>query len=222
MEGDRDLKRLDVLVVEDQPRIRASLVELLEGSGRVRVVGAAATGEEALELLPEVAPEVILCDLGLPGIDGVEVTRRALRVAPTAQVLLFTVFEEEEQVLAAIQAGAAGYLLKGAPPEKIVEALEEVHAGGTVIQPTLARRLLRHLVPDPATREAPLPSPLSPREVEILHLIGKGLTNREAAEVLGLSRATVRTHLENIYQKLDVSNRVEAVTEGLRKGLIET
>jgi DNA-binding NarL/FixJ family response regulator len=159
MEGDRDLKRLDVLVVEDQPRIRASLVELLEGSGRVRVVGAAATGEEALELLPEMAPEVILCDLGLPGIDGVEVTRRGLRVAPTAQVLLFTVFEEEEQVLAAIQAGAAGYLLKGAPPEKIVEALEEVHAGGTVIQPTLARRLLRHLVPDPATVEAPLPSP---------------------------------------------------------------
>lgn len=221
MTGD-DAQLLDVLVVEDQPKIRASLIELLEGSGRVRVVGAAPTGERALELLPQVRPRVILCDLGLPGIDGVEVTRRVRQVAPRVEVLMFTVFEEEERVLGAIQAGAAGYLLKGAPVEKIVEALEEVHAGGTVIQPTLARRLLQGLLPPVLPPSPEGRHTLSQRETEILQLIGKGLTNREAAEVLGLSRSTVRTHLENIYEKLDVSNRVEAVTEGLRKGIIET
>jgi DNA-binding NarL/FixJ family response regulator len=127
-----------------------------------------------------------------------------------------------------VKAGASGYLLKGVSSEKLLEAIREVKAGGTIIQPNLARRLLRHFhvpetdtKPPPAYRAEPPMRPLTEREIEILRLIAKGLSNNEAAGVLGLSRATVRTHLEHIYDKLEVTNRVEAVTEGLRKGLIE-
>ena len=136
----------------------------------------------------------------------------------------------------AVKAGASGYLLKGASSDKVIEAIKEVKAGGSVIQPNLARRLLRHFhVPEegappepeykrplpPGNREEPAMRPLTEREIEILRLIAKGLSNNEAARVLTLSRATVRTHLEHIYEKLEVTNRVEAVTEGLLKGLIE-
>lgn len=208
-----------VFVVEDQPQILDSLIRILSASPGVEVCGQARSGEEALEAVFDAAPGVVLSDLGLPGIDGIEVTRAIKARAPEVEVLVFTVFDEEERVLDAIRAGAAGYLLKGATGPKIVEAIEEVFAGGTVIQPSLARRLLtRFHAPPAAEPETPA---LTPRETEILQLIAKGLTNREAAGVLGLSRATVRTHLEHIYEKLEVTNRVEAVTEGLRKGIIE-
>jgi DNA-binding NarL/FixJ family response regulator len=144
-------------------------------------------------------------------------------------VLIFTIFDEEEKVIEAVKAGASGYLLKGATSDKLVDAIREVRAGGSVIQPNLARRLLKHFhvpvepAPEPSKPLLPEPAgrPLTQREIDILRLIAKGLSNAEAASVLTLSRATVRTHLEHIYQKLEVTNRVEAVTEGLRKGIIE-
>lgn len=215
-----------VLVVEDRPQILGPLLGLLGAYPQLQVVGSARSGEEALELEPRLAPQVLLCDLGLPGISGVEVIQQVKARSPEVEILVFTVFEEEQDVVSAIRAGASGYLLKGAPGSKIVEAIEEVHRGGTVIQPSLARALLHHFRIEPR-EERPQPveegSPrLTPREVEILQLIAKGLTNREAAEILSLSRSTVRTHLEHVYEKLDVTNRVEAVTEGLRIGLIET
>jgi DNA-binding NarL/FixJ family response regulator len=134
-------------------------------------------------------------------------------------------------VLEAVKAGASGYLLKGTPADKIIEAIKEVRIGGTVIQPNLARRLLRHFrvaeadggvqpLPPPPPGE-PEYKPLSVRETEILQLIAKGVSNSEAAKMLNLSKATIRTHLEHIYRKLEVTNRVEAVTEGLRKGIIQ-
>src|SRR5690606_5193697 len=152
--------------------------------------GTARSGEAALEAIPDADPQVILCDLGLPGLDGIQLTRALKAKLPEVEVLVFTVFDEDERVLDAIRAGAAGYLLKGVPGPKIVEAIEEVSAGGTVIQPSLARRLLSHFHTPAETEQAAL----SPRETEILQLIAKGLTNREAAGVLGLSRSTVRTH----------------------------
>jgi len=218
--------KIEVVVCEDQPQILKTQVKILQESPEIEVVGTALSGEAVLELLREKQPDVLLQDLGLPRMSGIEVTRQVKRKWPSIEVLIFTIFDEEEKVLDAVKAGASGYLLKGASSEKILDAIREVKAGGSVIQPSLARRLLRHFhVPEtdskPTLREEPPTRPLTEREVEILRLIAKGLSNNEAAGVLDLSRATVRTHLEHIYDKLEVTNRVEAVTEGLRKGLIE-
>lgn len=236
-----------VLVVEDQPKILKTQIKLLETYPDIEIVGSALSGETALEEVEAKRPEVLLCDLGLPQMSGIDVTRAVKSRFPEIEILIFTIFDEEEKVIEAITAGAAGYLLKGAPAEKIVEAIKDVKAGGSVIQPNLARALLRMIgaqVPvagsAPAARpsvapgrggddghdgeSAPPPnanvSLLTDRELEILQIIAKGLSNNEAAKVLGLSKATIRTHLEHIYEKLDVTNRVEAVTEGIRQGII--
>lgn len=219
-----------VFVVEDQTRILKNQLRLLEGRDELEIVGTALSGETALEQLASARPDVLLLDLGLPRMSGIEVTRRVKAEHPRIEVLVFTIFDEEDRVLEAVKAGASGYLLKGTPADKIVEAIKEVSAGGTVIQPNLARCLLRHfrIAPEAVERpaapaalveEQPL-RPLSDREREILQLIAKGVSNSEAAQLLTLSKATIRTHLEHIYRKLEVNNRVEAVTEGIRKGLI--
>ncbi|MCA9664432.1 MAG: response regulator transcription factor [Myxococcales bacterium] len=212
--ADRSLR---LVLVEDQPTILAQQARLLEAFGdELDVVGTARDGARALEVIEAQRPDVVLLDLGLPDIDGIEVTQRIKQRWPKIEILIFTIFDDEERVLQAVRAGASGYLLKGAPVEKIVEALHDVSGGGSVIQPRLARALLRRL--QPARAEA---AKLTPRETEILTLIAKGLSNRTAAETLGVSRATIRTHLEHIYAKLDVSNRTEAVTEAIRQGIIE-
>jgi DNA-binding NarL/FixJ family response regulator len=245
-----------VFVVEDQTKILKNQLRLLEGHQEIEIIGTALSGEAALEEVPKMMPDVLLLDLGLPRMSGIDVTRAVKASYPKVEILIFTIFDEEDKVLEAVKAGASGYLLKGATVDKIVDAIKEVRAGGTVIQPNLARRLLRHFrvdpdsapvpteplptaapeaVPEAARQEAapaaaqqdaaegsdePLLKPLSDREREILQLIAKGVSNSEAAKLLNLSKATIRTHLEHIYRKLEVTNRVEAVTEGIRKGLI--
>jgi DNA-binding NarL/FixJ family response regulator len=231
MEPDKNtqssMERIRVLVVEDQPKILRSQLRLLESSSRIEVVGTALSGESALEEVERTKPQVILLDLGLPRMNGIEVTRAVKAKYPAMEILIFTIFDEEEKVIDAIRAGASGYLLKGAATDKIIEGIQDVFAGGTVIQPNLARRLLQQLrAPSPAADGAPSAGvepegrSLSERETEILQLIAKGISNSEAATMLEISKATIRTHLEHIYAKLEVSNRVEAVTEGIRKGLI--
>ncbi len=217
-----------VFVVEDQTKILKNQLKLLEGSSELTIVGTALSGETAIDEVMKIKPDVVLLDLGLPRMSGIDVTRHLKASCPEVEILIFTIFDEEDKVLEAVKAGASGYLLKGTPADKIIEAIREVHAGGTVIQPSLARRLLRHFRADEAEPAAvPLPSsaepqlkPLSEREKEILQLIAKGVSNSEAARLLNVSKATIRTHLEHIYRKLEVTNRVEAVTEGIRKGLI--
>ncbi len=226
------MDRIKLFVVEDQAKILKNQLKLLEGVGDLEILGSAMSGEEALSAIEERLPDVVLCDLGLPEMSGIEVTRTVKARHPSIEVLIFTIFDEEEKVLEAIRAGAAGYLLKGATADKTVEAIKDVRAGGTVIQPSLARRLLRHFDPAAAPNrpEPAAPKPalavepkvhLSERERQILELIAKGLSNGEAGKILGITTGTIRTHLENIYEKLEVTNRVEAVTEGIRKGIIE-
>jgi DNA-binding NarL/FixJ family response regulator len=219
------MQSIRLFVVEDQPKILKNQLKLLEAAPELEIVGTALSGEEALEELAKMAqkPDVILCDLGLPRMSGIEVTKKVRASYPGTEVLIFTVFDEEEKVIGAIKAGAAGYMLKGAEAHKIVEGIKDVHQGGSVIQPSLARRLLQHFNA-PAASQGLRPevvTQLTKREIECLQMIAKGLSNSEAADVLGLSKATVRTHLEHIYQKLEVSNRVEAVTEGIRQGIID-
>ncbi|WP_375759208.1 response regulator [Corallococcus exercitus] len=232
-----------VFVVEDQTKILKNQLRLFEGHPDIEIVGTALSGEAALAEVERDQPDVLLLDLGLPRMSGIDVTREVKARFPKVEILIFTIFDEEDKVLEAVKAGASGYLLKGATVDKIVEAIKEVRAGGTVIQPNLARRLLRHFRVEPdtapvpteplpvapaaaesaaaeASAQEPLLKPLSDREREILQLIAKGVSNSEAARLLSLSKATIRTHLEHIYRKLEVTNRVEAVTEGIRKGLI--
>ena len=214
-----------LLIVEDQPQILRHQLKLLQAYADIELCGSARDGPEALRLLEAARPDVVLLDLGLPGLSGIEVTREIVRRLPDTEVLIWTVFEEEDKVLDAIRAGASGYLLKGTPAARLVEAIREVHSGGSIIQPQLARRLLRRFKPPPAadaaTEAAAGTRSLSPREREILKLIARGLSNVDVAHALSVSRATVRTHLEHIYEKLEVSNRTEAVTEGIRQGLID-
>ena len=222
-----------VFVVEDQTKILKSQLKLLENHPDITITGTALSGEAAIEEVAREQPDVLLLDLGLPRMSGIDVTREVKARWPQVEILIFTIFDEEERVLEAVKAGASGYLLKGATADKIIEAIKEVRAGGTVIQPNLARRLLRHFrvepdnipaAPPPPPQAAPEPpiKPLSDREKEILQLIGKGVSNNEAAQMLNLSKATIRTHLEHIYRKLEVTNRVEAVTEGIRRRIIST
>lgn len=221
-------KPIKVFFVEDQPKILKNQMKLLGGFDEIEITGKAMSGEDALELLEKVKPDVILLDLGLPGISGIDVTKSVKEKWPDMEILIFTIFEEEDKVMEAIQAGASGYLLKGMEAERIVDAIVEVAQGGSVIQPSLARSLLRHFRVQPGQDQAAnanspqeeVPS-LTPREIEILQIIAKGLSNAEAAKVLGVSRATIRTHLEHIYAKMSVSNRVEAITEGIRHGIID-
>ncbi|MDP3235140.1 MAG: response regulator transcription factor [Myxococcales bacterium] len=226
--------RIRVYVVEDQSKILKNQLKLLEASADLEIIGTALSGETALEDIRRLKPDVVLLDLGLPRMSGIDVTRAVKAEVPKVEILIFTIFDEEDKVLEAVQAGASGYLLKGTPADKMVEAIKEVSQGGTVIQPSLARRLLKHFrVPEvpgaeaaPAAPVATMPAEpegkkLSARETEILQLIAKGVSNAEAATMLTLSKATIRTHLEHIYRKLEVTNRVEAVTEGLRKGIIQ-
>ncbi len=224
-----DAAPIRVYVVEDQTKILKNQLKLLEASREIEIVGTALSGETAVEEVPRIKPDVLLLDLGLPRMSGIDVTRAVKAVVPQVEILIFTIFEEEDKVLEAVKAGASGYLLKGTPADRLIEAIKEVRQGGTVIQPNLARRLLKHFrVPaadEPASSQPPQPveptlRPLSEREKEILQLIAKGVSNSEAATMLGVSKATIRTHLEHIYRKLEVTNRVEAVTEGLRKGII--
>lgn len=223
-----ETKKIRVFVVEDQTKILKNQLKLLEASADLAIVGTALSGETAVEEVLRLKPDVLLLDLGLPRMSGIDVTREVKARLPSVEILIFTIFDEEEKVLEAVKAGASGYLLKGTPSDRIIEAIKEVSVGGTVIQPSLARRLLRHFrVPEvpgaelpPAPAGEPEVKPLSEREKEILQLIAKGVSNSEAARMLSVSKATIRTHLEHIYRKLEVTNRVEAVTEGIRKGLI--
>lgn len=214
-----------VLILEDHAAMLKNLSRLIETSINTQLVGTAMSAEEAIVLLDQLddLPEVILCDINLPKMTGIDFCRLVKIKYPEIELLMLTVSDDNEQVLEAVRRGAAGYLLKGVESNKILSAIEDVHAGGSVIQPSLARRLLQHFKPtfqSCDTHGEPYRRSLTERELECLQIIAKGLSNIEAAGVLGLSKATIRTHLEHIYQKLDVCNRVEAVTEGLRQGLI--
>lgn len=219
------MKPIQIFILEDQPAMMRNLSRLIENSPKTELVGTAFSAEEAILCLDRLDhhPEVILCDIGLPKMTGTDFCRFIKVKYPEIEILMLTVYDDDDLVLEAIKRGAAGYLLKGIDSNKILEAIIDVHEGGSVIQPNLARKLLLHFKPasqSPNNHSESYRRSLTERELECLQIVAKGLSNTEAASVLGLSKATVRTHLEHIYQKLDVGNRVEAVTEGLRQGLI--
>ena len=213
------------MIVEDRATVARQLARVLPTFEDLEVVGIFRDGQSAIDGASDARPDVVLLDLNLPDVDGIAVARALKAGLGKLEILIFTVLEDDDKVLEAIRSGASGYLLKGASAERVAEAIREVHAGGSVIQPALARRLIKQFLgPGPAAPPAAPATParvLTDRELEILELIARGMSNAEAARALGLQPGTVRTHLEHIYAKLEVSNRTEAVTQGIRRGLIE-
>jgi RNA polymerase sigma factor (sigma-70 family) len=198
-----------VAVVEDDPEVRAGLEALLRVSPGFDCVAACASAEEALTRVPPAEPDVVLMDIGLPGMSGIECIRELKRQRPKTQCMMLTVFEDHERIFKSLTAGASGYLLKSSPPDRLLDAIAELHQGGAPMSAQIARRVVEAFQrPETAAEPA---ARLSPRETEIIRLLAQGLLYKEIADRLGLSTETIRTHLHNIYEKLHVRTRTEAV-----------
>ncbi|TAM90274.1 MAG: response regulator transcription factor [Jatrophihabitans sp.] len=207
-----------VVLADDQPVVRDGLVLLLTASGEVDVLAAAADGAQAVRLVAQHAPEVALLDLRMPGLDGVGATAAIVAEHPGTRVLVLTTFADDDAILPALRAGAAGYLTKDASAEELVTAIKDVAAGRTVLDPEVQRRLVA-LVAAPASPAGPGTGGLTRREVEVVRLVAQGLSNRQVAQRLVLSEATVKTHLNHVLAKLDVDGRPGLVAWAWRSGL---
>lgn len=205
---------ISLLIADDHPVVRNGLRGIFTGDPEFEVLGEASDGREAVALTLARRPQVVLMDLRMPGTDGVTAIRELSRRSPETRVLVLTTFSDDRDVLAAIDAGATGYLLKDAPREELLRGVRAAARGESVLAPTVAATLLgRVRAPEPE-------APLSPRELEVLRLIAKGATNREAAAQLFISEATVKTHLIHVYAKLGVNDRAAAVAVGFERGLL--
>lgn len=218
VEGDNELR---VVLVDDHEMFRTTLRELLESSGRVRVAGEAANGEQAILLARDEAPDVVVMDLAMPGIGGAEATRRIVAESPHSRVVVLTVSADEKDLLDAILAGAVGYLLKSATVDELIQGIETAARGDVLISPAIAGHLLGWVRSDrPAVPTLPESDHLSPREHEVLRLVAEGLDNAAIAQALGISPKTARNHVSNILMKLQMSNRIQAAVYAVRRGLV--
>lgn len=208
-----------VLIADDQTLFRSGLARLLEEDPRVQVVGQAVDGEDAVGQAAAVVPDVVLMDLKMPNLDGVGATRRILAEHPEIKILILTTFDADSFVLQALRAGASGYVLKSSQPEAIAASIMAVMAGERVMATVVANRVIEMLTSTAAPKDSY--DGLTAREIEILKLLALGRANRQIGRQLGISEKTVRNHVSNIYQKLDMEDRSQAVLWAVRKGLVE-
>src|SRR5579859_3014377 len=206
------MDQISILIADDTSNFRGGLRALLSAAPDLEVVGEAATGDEAVALAASFQPDVVLMDPNMPGVNGIEATRRILYTSPHISILVLTMFEDDDSVFAALRAGARGYILKGANPVEMVRAITAVGNGEAIFSPTIAQRLIDFFAaPQPAITPAPLFPGLTDREREILNLIVQGYSNPEIADRLVLSLKTVRNHVSNIFSKLQVADRSQAI-----------
>lgn len=207
-----------ILVADDHPIVRDGLVAVLNTQADFDVVGEAGDGREVVQKFVGLQPDILLMDLEMPLMDGVEALRQLNAEGHTVRAIVFTAFDTDERILAAVEAGAQGYLLKGAPREELFNAVRVVHAGGSLLQPVVASKLLRRVNSGPDN--SALPEPLTEREIEVLHLLARGLQNKEIAAELTITERTVKFHVSSIMGKLQAGNRTEAVAIAAQMGLI--
>jgi DNA-binding NarL/FixJ family response regulator len=213
-----------ILIADDQALVRAGLRMILEAQGDLEVVGEAEDGRAALDRCRELAPDLVLMDIRMPEVDGLEATRRLLAQAdPVPKVVVLTTFDTDEYVYEAMRAGASGFLLKSAPPEQLVAGVRAVMEGDALLAPEITRRLLDRFIrrPPPGQATPPELAELTARELEVLRLIADGRSNAEIAAALVLSEATVKTHVNHILTKLRLRDRVQAVALAYRTGLMD-
>jgi DNA-binding NarL/FixJ family response regulator len=207
-----------LLVADDHPAFRRGLELMLTGIADIEIVGEAETGERAVELTASCTPDVILMDLRMPGLDGIEATRRLTRSGSAAAVVVLTMFEDDDSVFAAMRAGARGYLLKGSEQDEIVRAIRAAAAGEAIFGPEVAQRVIAHFTSGSGSTAAAFPS-LTDREREVLEMVAAGKGNATIAHELMISLKTVRNHVSNIFTKLQVSERSQAIVKARQAGL---
>jgi DNA-binding NarL/FixJ family response regulator len=207
------MSTIQVIIADDHPVVRTGLHGMLAGQPDIELVGEASSGEEAVRLVEQQRPDVVLMDLRMPGMDGVAATQEIVARCPGTEVLVLTTYDTDADILRAVQAGATGYLLKDTPRETLYRAIRAAARGETVLAPAVATRLVGQM-------RAPAQESLSAREIEVLACVARGATNKEIARQLHISESTVKSHLIHIYGKLGVSDRTEAVTTALRRGIL--
>jgi DNA-binding NarL/FixJ family response regulator len=200
-----------VVIVEDDRALRQQIVEILGTASDIRCVGAFASAEEALRAIPVKMPDVVLMDIKLPGMSGIDCVAKLKRMLPSLQIIMVTIFEDSERIFRALKAGASGYLVKSRPPEQLLEAIRDVHSGGSPMSSHIARKVVQHFhLLDPSPKEA---ENLSPREEQVLDLLASGFIYKEIGDKLNISVETVRTYVKNICNKMHVRNRLAAVAK---------
>jgi DNA-binding NarL/FixJ family response regulator len=211
-----------VLIADDQALVRGGFRLILEAQPDIEVVGEASDGREALELARNLAPDVVLMDIRMPELDGLETARRLLVNPDAPRVLVLTTFDLDEYVYEAMKSGASGFLLKAVRPEQLADAVRVVAAGDALLAPTITRRLIEEFVarPRPGARAPEELEELTDRELEVLRLVARGMSNVQIAESLVVSEATVKTHITHILRKLDLADRVQAVVLAYESGLV--
>jgi DNA-binding NarL/FixJ family response regulator len=211
--------KLKVLIADDHPLLREALHRALDGKGDMEIVAEAGDGEEAVKLTSELKPDVVVMDIVMPKLNGIEATKKIKEVIPNTAVLILTAYNDEEYILGLLDAGAAGYLLKSARGSDLVEAVRAIQAGESVLHPNIIAKLLKRAMTGPVERHQHSEL-LSERESEVLKLVALGMSNKEVAEKLSVSERTVKAHLTNIFNKLNVASRSEAIVRGLKLGLV--
>ena len=214
--ADMNEEKITVLIVDDHAVVRQGLRTFLELYDDIKVVGEASNGAEAVEQTRRLPPDVVLMDLVMPKMDGIAATREIHALSPGTKVIALTSFAEDDKVFPVIKAGASGYLLKDVSPSDLVKAIQAAHRGEAHLHPEIAKKLMGEF----ADRgKKPVPGELTEREQEVLHLIARGLSNREIARELGISEKTVKTHVGNILSKLHLADRTQAAIYAIKKGL---
>lgn len=213
------MENITILLADDHVLLRQGTRELLEREDDMIVVGEAGDGEEAVRLTADLHPHVIIMDIAMPKVNGIEATRRIKEIFPDSAVLILSAYDDDQYVFAILEAGAAGYLLKDVPSKELVEAIRAVHGGESILHPTIARKVINRFAfpegPGPAAVDS---DQLSDREMEVLKLAAQGMTNMEIANDIDLSVRTIQGHLGNIFSKMQVGSRTEAVIQALRRG----
>jgi DNA-binding NarL/FixJ family response regulator len=216
-------RRVRVLLVDDDDLMRAGLKSVLSSDETIEVVGEAGDGRAALDEIRKLRPDLVLMDIRMPELDGISATREVLAVEPSVKVVVLTTFEEDDYIFEALSAGASGFLLKRTKPEELIAAIHTVAAGDSLLSPSVTRRVIdRMATQPPAALSGARLEALTPREREVLELVGRGLSNREIAEALFIEESTVKTHVKRILMKLGLRDRVQAVILTYEMGVIRT